>query len=412
MGPAPPAGDGVNATSLTVPLPGALQRLWLTMSTTLRAAIEMWTYNIGERLGQAWGRAAPQPRASLKGKVCIVTGAESGIGFATSHQLARMGAHVIIASRNTTRSMAAVEAISKSLQSSDVAASAAGDPAALPLGHAEFMELDLSSLKSVRSFAKKFNARGLPLHLLICNAGIMAPPARQASSDGLELQFQVNFLSHWLLTNMLLAEQRKAKRHTKTGQAEGSDDGDGHVAATLLQGGSRVVMLSSVLHRGGQLQYGDMQSERAYSPFASYAFSKLLNNVTAVELQRRINRNPIPGRSDSVVAVHPGIADTELSGGFFKSQGILWLWFLSLLLPLYNGLLAATKDVTLRTTNSAANTVLFASLAPSELVAGAYVVPDAAVTRHHRAAYDEDTAKQMWDYAAELTGLQIDPSLS
>jgi len=259
MGPAPPAGDGVNATSLTVPLPGALQRLWLTMSTTLRAAIEMWTYNIGERLGQAWGRAAPQPRASLKGKVCIVTGAESGIGFATSHQLARMGAHVIIASRNTTRSMAAVEAISKSLQSSDVAASAAGDPAALPLGHAEFMELDLSSLKSVRSFAKKFNARGLPLHLLICNAGIMAPPARQASSDGLELQFQVNFLSHWLLTNMLLAEQRKAKRHTKTGQAEGSDDGDGHVAATLLQGGSRVVMLSSVLHRGGQLQYGDMQ---------------------------------------------------------------------------------------------------------------------------------------------------------
>jgi len=155
-----------------------------------------------------------------------------------------------------------------------------------------------------------------------------------------------------------------------------------------------------------------LQSERAYSPFASYAFSKLLNNVTAVELQRRINRNPIPGRSDSVVAVHPGIADTELSGGFFKSQGILWLWFLSLLLPLYNGLLAATKDVTLRTTNSAANTVLFASLAPSELVAGAYVVPDAAVTRHHRAAYDEDTAKQMWDYAAELTGLQIDPSLS
>eukprot|EP00955_Chlamydomonas_euryale_P056567 356469-Chlamydomonas_euryale.AAC.2 len=67
-----------------------------------------------------------------------------------------------------------------------------------------------------------------------------------------------------------------------------------------------------------------------------------------------------------------------------STQGILWLWFLSLLLPLYNGLLAATKDVTLRTTNSAANTVLFASLAPSELVAGAYVVPDAAVTRHHR----------------------------
>eukprot|EP00955_Chlamydomonas_euryale_P037458 350770-Chlamydomonas_euryale.AAC.1 len=71
MGPAPPAGDGVNATSLTVPLPGALQRLWLTMSTTLRAAIEMWTYNIGERLGQAWGRAAPQPRASLKGKASM-----------------------------------------------------------------------------------------------------------------------------------------------------------------------------------------------------------------------------------------------------------------------------------------------------------------------------------------------------
>eukprot|EP00955_Chlamydomonas_euryale_P078150 363092-Chlamydomonas_euryale.AAC.2 len=90
----------------------------------------------------------------------------------------------------------------------------------------------------------------------------MAPPERQASSDGLELQFQVNFLSHWLLTNMLLAEQRKTERHAKTRQVEGGNGSDGHGAATLPESGSRVVMLSSVMHHAGQLQYGDMQVRR------------------------------------------------------------------------------------------------------------------------------------------------------
>ncbi|GFR49342.1 hypothetical protein Agub_g11303, partial [Astrephomene gubernaculifera] len=234
------------------------------------------------------------------------------------------------------------------------------------------MQLDLGRLSSVRHFVKEWGARGLPLHLLVCNAGIMGPPRRLETADGLEMQFQVNFLSHWLLANELLSRERErrmavaaaaATAHSSSSSmrpasaAESASTGskpaakcrfrrarrrcdkahvhvtcssgslpcpaasaspasptscapgtsglvslsgvdlcDGGAAAATKAGGGdegmRVVMVTSLTHRAGALQWGDKQSRRSYEPFVSYGLSKLANIITAKELQRRFDRSP------------------------------------------------------------------------------------------------------------------------
>eukprot|EP00198_Chlamydomonas_reinhardtii_P005052 XP_001694388.1 predicted protein [Chlamydomonas reinhardtii] len=143
----------------------------------------------------------PYTDADLRGKVAIVTGGNAGIGFATAQQLARRGAHVVIACRDPERAQAAVQRIAATTKplfpaalppAKDAAGKAAG--AAAGSGSAvqvEAMQLDLGRLASVRDFAEQWRRRGLPLHLLVCNAGIMSPLTRTTTADGLEVQFQL-----------------------------------------------------------------------------------------------------------------------------------------------------------------------------------------------------------------------------
>lgn len=372
-------------------------------------ASECLTHNTWENMQATLGfKPKAHPTAELHGKVCIVTGANAGIGRATSEALAGMGAHVILACRNKDRGQEAAQAITRAVSPTC---------ADTNTGKVEVMQLDLSSLDSVHRFVDTFNARGLPLHLLVCNAGIMSPLERMTSADGLELQFQANFLSHLLLANGLLAEQRKRRKQST--QSIKNPPVTSHSSLKpsqpfgLEEHGTRVVLLSSCTHIAGRLQWHDMLSERHYSPFISYTFSKLTNIIAAKELQRRFDRNPGYG-ADSAVSVHPGVVNTHLAQGFFRTQGSAWSVhtgpLASLLESVYRAVLRVVLPPIIRTTTAASRTVLYAALAPSDKVAGQYVVPDMSIGHPDEVAEDEARALQLWDLASRWSWT-TDPSM-
>lgn len=203
-----------------------------------------------------------------QGKRILITGANSGIGYHTALELARRGAHVILASRDQSRGEDALARLRK----------------AVPGALAEVLSLDLASLSSVRAAAERELSCDQPLHLLINNAGVMAPPRRLESVDGLELQFATNVLGHFLLTALLLPRLEMA-------------------------GGARVVTVASIAHKRGKLQFDDLQWKKGYDPGACYAQSKLANLTLALELERRLRAS---GSSALSVACHPGVAKTNL----------------------------------------------------------------------------------------------------
>jgi NAD(P)-dependent dehydrogenase (short-subunit alcohol dehydrogenase family) len=205
---------------------------------------------------------------SLAGRRALVTGATQGIGYQVALALACAGADVVMAARTCAGVDAAVAAVVRM------------HPGARASGEV----LDLARLASVRAFAGRLRADGRPLDLLVNNAGIMAPKARQLTEDGFEAQFQVNYLGHFLLTALLLPLLR-------------------------LAAAPRVTHVSSLAHHAGRIAFEDLQSARAYRPMRAYAQSKLANLLFAFELQRR--SDALGWRLVSTAA-HPGIARTHL----------------------------------------------------------------------------------------------------
>lgn len=201
------------------------------------------------------------------GRVFVVTGANSGLGLATTRALARRGGHVILAVRDPAKGDRAVAEIS------------AGQPGA----RLEVRRLDLADLDSVRDFAGRLRADHDRLDVLVNNAGLMAPP-RSLSPQGHESQFACNHLGHFALTGLLL---------------------------DLLAAGRdpRVVTVSSVNHRKARIQFDDITGERRYSPMGFYNQSKLANAVFGHELHRRLSATGSPVRS---VLAHPGYTVTSL----------------------------------------------------------------------------------------------------
>ena len=203
------------------------------------------------------------------GRVAIVTGANSGIGYETARALAAKGATVIVASRNEQRGRKAVEDLRRE------PAGAAG----------ELMLLDLASQASARGFAEAFKARFDRLDLLINNAGVMMPPTRQETEDGFEIQFGTNHLGHFTLTLLLL------DRLTATES-------------------SRVVNVSSSAQNLGKLDLDDLQwTKRPFHRMASYGASKIANMLFTLELQRRFREANV---SAIATSAHPGWTATNL----------------------------------------------------------------------------------------------------
>jgi NAD(P)-dependent dehydrogenase (short-subunit alcohol dehydrogenase family) len=291
-----------------------------------------------------------------KGKLAIVTGT-GGLGYETALALAAAGAETIVAGRSETKGH---EAVGKILALS-------------PRATMRFEKLDLADLASVAVFAGRMLAAGRPIDILINNAGVMAPPRRQSTVDGFELQFGTNYLGHFAITAHLLP---------------------------LLRGhGARVVQVSSGAHRmGGAIHFDDLQWERSYKPWAAYAQSKLAMLLFALELQRRGDANGWGIRSN---AAHPGFARTELI-----ANGPGAASFMSKL----------SGQVGKFFSHSAADgalPTLFAATSPDAKGAG-YYGPDGwgemkgatAPAVIGKNARDLAVARQLWDVSERLTGVK------
>ncbi|MCG5466293.1 SDR family NAD(P)-dependent oxidoreductase [Micromonospora sp. NPDC053740] len=196
------------------------------------------------------------------GRVAVVTGANTGLGFETARRLAERGASVVLAVRDTAKGKLAAARIN---------------------GDVSVQELDLTSLESVRAAAADLRATHQRIDLLINNAGVMYTP-KQTTRDGFEMQFGTNHLGHFAFTGLLLD-------------------------LLLPVPGSRVVTVSSAGHRiRAAIHFDDLQFERSYGRVAAYGQSKLANLMFTYELQRRL----APHGTTVAVAAHPGVSNTEL----------------------------------------------------------------------------------------------------
>jgi WW domain-containing oxidoreductase len=345
--------------------------------------------------------------ANLTGKRCIITGGNTGIGFATSCRLIKQGADVFLACRDPERAELAAQQL-RSLQP-------------LPghsLGNVQVEPLDLASLKSVRKFIKEIKRKCPCPNILICNAGIMAPPQRLETDDGLELQFQTNYLGHWLIAQELIKHQRQQRRlkmvvgtdinnnnnnnnNSKKKKIKTKMHNNNHDADRCSLHSMRVVMLSSLTHLGGDIDFTDLQAKKSYHPFKQYAATKLMTLLTAKELHRRFQLHSTAtsggNPADCAVAVHPGIVDTDLARTYFLNEVPRLLR--PLVRPLFEWVLF---PVCLKTPEAAAESLMYAATMPG--VGGQYIV-DCKPGKCSALADDEAVAGELWKVSEELTGV-------
>ncbi len=290
---------------------------------------------------------------SQKDKVIIVTGSNIGLGYETALELAKKEATVIMACRNMDKANAAKNKILASVPNADLVT----------------MKLDLGDLASVKSFSENFLAKYDKLDILINNAGIMIPPY-QLTKDGFESQFGVNHLGHFYLTGLLLDR----------------------VNATP---DSRIVVLSSLAHTQGEINFDDLQNKEKYSAMTAYQQSKLANIIFALELQRRLEK---AGHQTIAVAAHPGISNTNLGQHVPR---ILYY----LLMPLFLFMIHSP--------NSGAMPTLLAALG-NDVKGGEYFGPTgrremkgpAGRARIAGRAKNTEVAKRLWEVSEQLTGIQ------
>jgi len=304
-------------------------------------------------------QSTPSPRWSTaaipdqRGRVAVVTGSSSGIGLHTAMELARAGAFVVLACRDTSRGERASAQIR----------------ASVPQANLEVSALDLADLSSVRAFAARWNR---PLDLLVNNAGVMAPPAR-ATVDGFELQIGTNHLGHFAVTGLLLPWLAD-------------------------QPGARVVTVSSLAHRGAVINFDDLQSRRSYRRWPAHCQSKLANLLFTAELDRRLS-----GHRAISVAAHPGLASTNLqtSGPLMAARN-----------QLTEAVLRAGTRLVSQSAAHGAWPTLYAATAP-QVRGGEFIGPQAMFGTRGRpgpcprsaAAADRASAQRLWQLSQELTGV-------
>lgn len=237
-------------------------------------------------------RALPEGPV-LVGKRAVVTGSNTGIGFETALLLVRRGCTVVLACRSRSKGMAAAEQINTKIRLE------AGGP---HVGEARFMELDLNAMDSVRSFVQEYLRTQEPLHILVNNAGLNTFGEQVVTSDGLEAHFQVNYLSHFLLTKLCLPLLRKS----------------GNVEEP-----ARIINLSSVMHWAGKTDFENMTHKIRSD---SYSSSKLAMNIFGQELQRREQELASSTSSSPTVAVlvvNPGAVQSDIYRGLENANFVV-----------------------------------------------------------------------------------------
>jgi len=276
---------------------------------------------------------------NLKGKTAIITGATSGIGKVTALAIAREGAHLVLPVRNMEKGEALREEIISETGNKSI----------------ELMSCDLASLDSIRSFAKSFLTKYDQLHLLVNNAGLWESK-RKESSDGIEMNFAVNHLAPFLMTNLLLDVIKKSAP-------------------------ARIINVSSTAHKYAKMNFDDLEGEKRWDSMKSYAQSKLANIFFTRKLARELE-----GTGVTVNCLHPGVVSTHLFDnmpGFFRR--IFGLFMIS--------------------PEKGAETSIFLATSPEvENISGAYFKKKkrAKTTMH---AEDMKAADILWEVSKEYCGL-------
>ena len=284
----------------------------------------------------------------LTGKVVIITGANSGIGKQAALELAGMGANVVIAARNASKAAAAVKEIQ--------AQTHAGE-------RVETLPIDLASFASVRAFADAFTASHDRLDVLMNNAGLVLSK-REVTEDGHEMQFQVNHLSHFMLTHLLRDALAKSEP-------------------------SRVVNVASHAHKGARkgLDFNDLEwASRRYSGFSVYSSTKLMNILFTRELARRWHDTGITAN-----ALHPGFVASN-----FAKEGDLG-WWGNIGMPL-------TRPFSISVEKGARTSVYVASSPDVEGISGEYFNKCRAEAPN-APAHDDAAAARLWQISAQITGV-------
>lgn len=284
------------------------------------------------------------------GRVAIITGANTGLGYETAAVLADRGAHVVLAVRNLDKGMNAVARIKAETPTADVTLQA----------------LDLSSLDDIRKASDELRSANPRIDLLINNAGVMYPSPRQTTKDGFELQFGTNHLAHFALTGLLLDN-------------------------LLPVEGSRIVTVSSVGHRiRAAIHFDDLQWEKSYDRVAAYGQSKLSNLLFTYELQRRL-----AAKDGLTIALagHPGLSDTDLTRHLPA--------FARPLYPLVSQGPAQGALATLRAaTDPAARGGQYYGPGGFQELQG-----QPKVTQSSKQSYDQDLQGRLWEVSEKLTGV-------
>lgn len=282
----------------------------------------------------------------MTGRVCLITGANSGIGKAAAVALARMGATIVMVSRDKARGEAAQAEVKQKSGSDKI----------------ELLVADLSSQAAIHQLARDFKSRYDRLHVLLNNAGGMYSP-RKVTVDGLELTFALNHLAYFLLTNLLLDEIKAAGTPQRT---------------------ARIINVSSAAHYNGKMHFEDLQLENNYGEWKAYTQSKLANVMFTYELARRLQ-----GENVTANAVHPGVVRTGFARGNFG--------FYSLFLRL-------TRPFQISAEQGAVTPVYLAASPEVEGVSGEYFTDKKSVASS-ALSYHDEAAGMLWDESARLTHL-------
>ncbi|XP_010243086.1 PREDICTED: short-chain dehydrogenase TIC 32, chloroplastic-like [Nelumbo nucifera] len=311
----------------------------------------MWLFSRKGPSGFSYNSNAEEVTQGINGTglSAIVTGASSGIGTETTRVLALRGVRVVMAVRNVDAGMDVKETILKEIPDAKI----------------DVMELDLSSLASVRKFASEFNSSGLPLNILINNAGVMATPFK-LSKDNIELQFATNHLGHFLLTDLLLATMKITARDSKK---EG-----------------RIVNVSSEAHRFPYregIRFDKINDESGYTSFFAYGQSKLANVLHANELSRRLKEEGVDITANSL---HPGSIVTNL------------LRYHSFV----NGLVQKFGKYVLKDVPQGAATTCYVALHPQVTGVSGEYFSDSNIAKPSRQAKDVELAQKLWDFSQNL----------
>jgi NAD(P)-dependent dehydrogenase (short-subunit alcohol dehydrogenase family) len=289
----------------------------------------------------------------LDGKVVIVTGANSGIGKETAKELFFHGAHVILACRSKERTIPVInEFEEEGLENRRI-------------GKVEFMELDLSSLDSVKKFTENFKTKNLPLHILVLNAGLMNITAFELSKDNIEIQFATNHLGHFLLTNELLPILEESAP-------------------------SRIVVVSSMMHQfawwGNEgICFDGLNDPKSYNLFfAGYNQSKLANILFAKELARRLKSKGI--ENVYVNSLHPGVISSGVVRNWMKTFSFIYKHFIM-------------------DTKTGALTTLYCCVSEEierKNLSGKYFVPFGEEKEPSKLAQDLKLARKLWDFSVKV----------